>query len=218
MSNPRLLMVFCGVGIVLLLVFGPGTEPPEMPADEGTSAMAGASAERGPVPVVEMPSDWAQQEDRQRQETIAREQIRSLRAAYEARQLREESGRQTEFQWEQRHMSSEWKLKRLVDTNLGLFELMKIEARNEDDREVRCRICDGDTKLDVCIICDSKGTCPACLGSGRERNGPERPCTTCEGRKTCFHCVGKKKMNCLFCEKGRITSVTPWPRYELELP
>ena len=218
MSNPKLLMLFCCVGIVLLLVFGPGTKAPDMPADEGTTAMAVAAVDPNATAVVKTPSQYAQQQERQRQEAIAREQILAMQAAFDARQKREESGKQTEFQWEQRHMSSEWKLKRLVDTNLGLFELLKIEARNEDDREVRCRICDGDAKLDVCIICDSKGECPACLGTGRERHGPERPCTTCEGRKTCFHCVGRKKMNCPFCENGRITSVTPWPKYKLELP
>jgi|GEM_PF-1391085 len=217
MSNPRLLIGLSCVGIVLLLAFGPGSESPELPTEEGVTATASGSGGRQMSPIA-MPSEYAQLREREGQEGIAKEQIKAMQAAFDARKRREEIIPQTEFQWEQQLMRNEWKLKRLIDTNLGLFELMKIQARSEDDRELRCRICDGTAKLEVCIICDSKGKCPSCFGTGRERHGPERPCAVCEGRKTCFHCVGSKKMNCPFCEKGRITTVTPWPKYKLELP
>jgi len=215
-SNTRILIVLCCVGLGLLLAYGMRSQIPEAPPPPAEAASVPALRRKEP-PIPSPPPDVVSQQA-QIERKVASQQLRELRERLRQRQLREAAARQTRRRWEELLLRSEGAVRQLIDTNLPTFEAQRILALQEDDKELRCVFCDGDALLDFCVVCNSTGLCPTCQGVGRERFEPEKPCFTCEGRTSCFYCAGRKKMKCVFCENGRITTITPWPSYRLELP
>ena len=215
MSSTRVLIVLTSVTLGLLVWYGSTSGDSTPPPTVATAPT------RGPVEAAEevaAPAPYVVDEERERQDKVLKKQLAAMKAALAQRRGIESIANQTRRRWEELRLLNEWKVKQLIDTNLGNFEALRILARQEADTELRCKICDGDAKLDVCTMCDTKGLCPSCDGIGRERFEPEKPCVACEGRGTCFLCAGGKRMHCVFCENGRITSITPWPSYRVELP
>jgi hypothetical protein len=216
MTNTRLLIVFSSIGLGLLILYGLQSQIPAPPA--GFEAAKDVPAIRHKEPAVPRPAPRELAQENGRQERLAKQQIRELQAGLVQRKKLEAIAKRTRGRWEEIRWRQEWKVKQLIQTNLGTFEAQRILALAEDDKELRCTFCDGEAELHLCTICDSKGVCPTCNGIGQERFEPGKPCITCEGRTSCFYCAGRKKMTCVFCEKGRITTITRWPTFKLELP
>jgi len=60
-----------------------------------------------------------------------------------------------------------------------------------------------------CIMCDGKGKCPTCKGTGLTVTGDY--CSTCLGKGKCYLCLGKGRMPCPFCDDGTIYPNLPAP-------
>jgi len=216
MSRTRIYIIAVCIILGMMLLSGLDPQLPDVPA--GSEAEKVVKEVRRKAPDVTVPSPAFLANEKIRQGGLAKKQIKQMKTRLKERQLREESGMQTRDRWELMGRRNDWKLRQLIETNQAIFKEMLILARKEADREIRCLLCDGKAELDLCFICDRKGLCPSCGGSGRERYETEKPCITCEGRTSCFLCAGRKKLECPFCEKGRVSTVTPWPSFKLELP
>ncbi len=218
MSNTRVLIVLTGLGLGFLLLYGISSQLPAPPETAASEAGENVPALRRKAPPVPAPPAQVVMKEVVREQKLVKQQRQQMLARLKERQELEQIARRTRSRWEELRSRNEWKTKQLIETNLSRFEGLKTLALREDDRELRCKICNGDAELDLCTICDSKGRCPSCDGVGRERFEPEKPCITCEGRTSCFFCAGRKKMKCPFCEQGRISTITPWPSSKLPLP
>lgn len=216
MSNTRILIVLSCIGLGLLLTYWVQPQLPELPEEQRENAPVPPLRQKAQAIPSPPPRVVIQQGERQSE--VAKKQLHELRERLRQRQLLEATAKKTRRRWEELRMRSEGIVRELIDTNLSTFKAQRILAQEEDDKELRCVFCDGEALHDFCTVCDSKGLCPSCDGIGRERFEPEKPCVACEGRTSCFYCAGRKKMKCVFCEKGRITTITPWPSYRIELP
>jgi hypothetical protein len=217
MSTTRLLIIITSVALAGLILYGITGRGPEGSA---AAAAPAPTVPAAPPPAAEIPMPPAHEiynADRRQREEAAR-QIEHMRQLQTARQQREAAGNLTRQQWEELRMRNEWKMVNLVRTNMAGFLALKQEANKRPEREVTCKFCGGDAMLDLCVICDGSGKCPTCGGVGRERIEPDRPCPTCEGRKKCFLCAGRRKMPCNFCERGKITNIAPPPSTLVGLP
>ena len=216
MSVTRILIVITALALVGLISYGVVGKSPATPESEASAPAVASVVVQSHV--VAMPPVHEIYNDDRRQRAEAERQIEQMRELQSRRAVLAEATRETRGNWEELRMRNEWKMVQLVRTNMATFLAMKKAAGLRTRREVTCEICGGDQWLDLCVVCDRTGKCPTCKGTGGQLFDPDKPCPTCEGRKKCFLCAGRKKMKCNFCEAGKVSTVAQPPRTLFALP
>jgi hypothetical protein len=113
------------------------------------------------------------------------------------------------FQHSRRDLWSE-----VISTNWQEFQKLRVLAGKSADGTTRCTICNGFGKMDFCVLCESSGLCMGCRGTGKIA---DEICPNCLGNGKCYLCSGTKRMTCLFCDDGTISTNGPMPSAALPL-
>jgi hypothetical protein len=108
--------------------------------------------------------------------------------------------------------------RKVIDAQMPVFEALRKEAAHSHDKVVPCTICQGQSVLELCVVCDHTGKCPTCHGTGKDFG---EVCPACVGSGKCFLCSGSGKMPCPFCsllkDEGMITPDSPNPPIEIPI-
>ena len=228
MNTPRVVIIICGVitvGLIGSSLLPEKVEESPLLAENrpGAASVIGATAGASPAAGVDyigavIPATPGEvQQARYVEQKEAKSQIMAMAIQLEGIAARSRMVDETQRRWQELRLVNEWKWTELVRTNRGLFNKLKSIALTRKSGKKGCEICHRSGWLDSCIICSGTGACPTCKGKGIDPFS-RKPCATCEGRKSCFICAGTRKMDCPFCEDGKVAVTAELPPREMPLP